>query len=496
MTAVNFSSHANAARTSAAGGSVSVQQGDTLSAIAARNGVSLQALLAANPQISNPDLIFAGDTINLPGGAGAAGGGAANQTSGVQQTAAASGAGGSQPSGMSMSQAGLDMVKKYEGLYTKAYRDPVGILTIGYGHTGSDVREGQTITEAQATELLRKDLGTAENAVRKAVKVPLTQGQFDALVSFTFNCGAGALQKSTLLQKLNAGDYAGAQAEFAKWNHGGGRVLPGLTRRRNEEAQMFGNQKPTGTSGAQSQQPSPAAPSTGGGQPAKAAGGSYTVKKGDTLWDIARSHGVSLKSLIAANPQIANPDLIYPNQKINLPSGAQGAGRTGGAGGTGGAQGTQGTSTPTPAGNGKGANTAAIAKSFEGRNASELKRSGALPMNPNVPNDVCCANFVSAVLQKNGLLSAGEHTDAVRQLDVTLRRKGWQPVSLANAKPGDVVIMERNGVSHTEIVASNENGKVTLIGSNNRNADGSQRITYDASNWWHNHLSAILTPPN
>lgn len=496
MTAVNFSSHANAARTSAAGGSVSVQQGDTLSAIAARNGVSLQALLAANPQISNPDLIFAGDTINLPGGAGAAGGGAANQTAGMQQTAAASGAGGSQPSGMSMSQAGLDMVKKYEGLYTKAYRDPVGILTIGYGHTGSDVREGQTITKAQATELLRKDLGTAENAVRKAVKVPLTQGQFDALVSFTFNCGAGALQKSTLLQKLNAGDYAGAQAEFAKWNHGGGRVLPGLTRRRNEEAQMFGNQKPTGTGGAQSQQPSPAAPSTGGGQPAKAAGGSYTVKKGDTLWDIARSHGVSLKSLIAANPQIANPDLIYPNQKINLPSGAQGAGRTGGVGRTGGAQGTQGTSTPTPAGNGKGANTAAIAKSFEGRNASELKRSGALPMNPNVANHVCCANFVSAVLQKNGLLSASEHTDRVRQLDVTLRRKGWKPVSLANAKPGDVVIMERNNISHTEIVVSNENGKVTLIGSNNRNADRSQRITYDTSNWWHNHLSAILTPPN
>ena len=92
MTAVNFSSHANAARTGAAGGSVSVQQGDTLSAIAARNGVSLQALLAANPQISNPDLIFAGDTINLPGGACAAGGGAANQTAGVQQTAAASGA--------------------------------------------------------------------------------------------------------------------------------------------------------------------------------------------------------------------------------------------------------------------------------------------------------------------------------------------------------------------------------------------------------------------
>ncbi|HRN06735.1 MAG TPA: CHAP domain-containing protein [Ottowia sp.] len=116
-------------------------------------------------------------------------------------------------------------------------------------------------------------------------------------------------------------------------------------------------------------------------------------------------------------------------------------------------------------------------------------------MNPNVPSNVCCANFVSAVLEKNGLLKKGEHTDSVSQLDATLRGKGWKSVSMANAKPGDVVIMKRGGVSHTEIVAKNENGKITLVGSNNRNADGSQRITYDSSTWWHSKVSGILTPP-
>ena len=150
---------------------------------------------------------------------------------------------------------------------------------------------------------------------------------------------------------------------------------------------------------------------------------------------------------------------------------------------------------PKRCSNATGARTAQIAESFLGRNASELKRSGDLPMNPNVPNNVCCANFVSAVLQKNGLLSKSEHTDAVRVLNTTLRKKGWNEVSMANAKPGDVVIMQRGGVSHTEIVAKNENGKITLVGSNNRNADGSQRITYDAGTWWHSKVSAILTPP-
>ena len=474
MTAISSAAPGGAPAAAASGGSsVTVQHGDTLSAIATRSGVSLSSLIAANPQIANPNRIYPGDVISVPGGMGRA-------PTPTSATGAAPAQGGTQPAGMSLSQAGLNLIKSHEGLRTTAYQDPVGVWTIGYGHTGT-AKPGQKITEAQAEQLLRQDVGWAQDAVRKNVKVPLTQGQFDALVSFTFNLGAGALGRSTLLKKLNAGDYAGAQAEFGKFVHAGGRVLPGLVRRRNEEAQMFGNQRPQGGTAPAPQPSTPPAPAPGTGT----AAGSYTVRSGDTLSGIAARHGVSLSALTAANPQIRNPNLIHPGQKINIPGGGKSSPPVQGPG----------PSTPTPAGNATGARTAQIAESFLGRNASELKRSGDLPMNPNVPNNVCCANFVSAVLEKNGQLSKSEHTDAVRVLDPTLRKKGWTEVSMANAKPGDVVIMQRGGVSHTEIVAKNENGKITLVGSNNRNADGSQRITYDAGTWWHSKVSAILTPP-
>ena len=474
MTAISSAAPGGAPAAAASGGSsVTVQHGDTLSAIATRSGVSLSSLIAANPQIANPNRIYPGDVISVPGGMGRA-------PTPTSATGAAPAQGGTQPAGMSLSQAGLNLIKSHEGLRTTAYQDPVGVWTIGYGHTGT-AKPGQKITEAQAEQLLRQDVGWAQDAVRKNVKVPLTQGQFDALVSFTFNLGAGALGRSTLLKKLNAGDYAGAQAEFGKFVHAGGRVLPGLVRRRNEEAQMFGNQRPQGGTAPAPQPSTPPAPAPGTGT----AAGSYTVRSGDTLSGIAARHGVSLSALTAANPQIRNPNLIHPGQKINIPGGGKSSPPVQGPG----------PSTPTPAGNATGARTAQIAESFLGRNASELKRSGDLPMNPNVPNNVCCANFVSAVLQKNGLLSKSEHTDAVRVLNTTLRKKGWTEVSMANAKPGDVVIMQRGGVSHTELVAKNENGKITLVGSNNRNADGSQRITYDAGTWWHSKVSAILTPP-
>ena len=474
MTAISSAAPGGAPAAAASGGSsVTVQHGDTLSAIATRSGVSLSSLIAANPQIANPNRIYPGDVISVPGGMGRA-------PTPTSATGAAPALGGTQPAGMSLSQAGLNLIKSHEGLRTTAYQDPVGVWTIGYGHTGT-AKPGQKITEAQAEQLLRQDVGWAQDAVRKNVKVPLTQGQFDALVSFTFNLGAGALGRSTLLKKLNAGDYAGAQAEFGKFVHAGGRVLPGLVRRRNEEAQMFGNQRPQGGTAPAPQPSTPPAPAPGTGT----AAGSYTVRSGDTLSGIAARHGVSLSALTAANPQIRNPNLIHPGQKINIPGGGKSSPPVQGPG----------PSTPTPAGNATGARTAQIAESFLGRNASELKRSGDLPMNPNVPNNVCCANFVSAVLEKNGQLSKSEHTDAVRVLDPTLRKKGWTEVSMANAKPGDVVIMQRGGVSHTEIVAKNENGKITLVGSNNRNADGSQRITYDAGTWWHSKVSAILTPP-
>ena len=139
---------------------------------------------------------------------------------------------------MQISKAGLDLIKQFEGLYLKAYRCPAGVPTIGYGHTAG-VAMGQTIAQQQADDYLRRDVRQFERAVARLVSVPLTQGQFDALVSFAFNLGEGALAQSTLLRLLNAGDYAGAAAQFERWNKAGGRVLPGLVRRRAAERALF-----------------------------------------------------------------------------------------------------------------------------------------------------------------------------------------------------------------------------------------------------------------
>ncbi len=134
---------------------------------------------------------------------------------------------------------GIDLVELSEGLRLTAYRDAVGVLTIGYGHTGNEVQLGQTISQSEAEQLLMHDLYLAEKDVKAMVKVPIGQHQYDALVDFTFNLGGLALQSSTLLRMLNSGDYAGADAEFKKWNHAGGKVLSGLTRRRAAEAALF-----------------------------------------------------------------------------------------------------------------------------------------------------------------------------------------------------------------------------------------------------------------
>lgn len=135
---------------------------------------------------------------------------------------------------------GLALVKEFEGLRLKAYRDPDGRWTIGYGHTGSEVGSGDVITAKQAEALLSKDLNKFETVVHSAVKVKLNSNQFSALVSFTYNEGPGNLKSSTLLKKLNQRDYQGAANEFLRWNKGdGGRVLPGLTRRRAAERKLF-----------------------------------------------------------------------------------------------------------------------------------------------------------------------------------------------------------------------------------------------------------------
>lgn len=208
-----------------------------------------------------------------------------------------------------LGQAGLNLIKEFEGLRLKAYRDPVGVLTIGYGHTGSDVKSGMVISQQRAEQLLKNDTGWAQKAVRDSVKVPLTQGQFDALTSFTFNLGAGALRTSTLVKKLNTGDYAGAQKEFGRWVHAGGQVLAGLVRRRAAEAKMFGNKAPSGTS-TPTQPTQPSTPSTGKKD--------YRVRAGDTMGGIAAKHKMTLSALAKLNPQIKNLNKISVGQLIHV----------------------------------------------------------------------------------------------------------------------------------------------------------------------------------
>ena len=130
-------------------------------------------------------------------------------------------------------------LKAFEGLMLTAVRDVGGVLTIGYGHTGKDVEEGDRRSPYWAEELLKEDLGLVESQVR-ALKVARTQGQFDALVSFVFNLGIGRLLHSTLLRVIrNGGSKSQIQREFKKWVYAGGKRLRGLEKRREWEARRF-----------------------------------------------------------------------------------------------------------------------------------------------------------------------------------------------------------------------------------------------------------------
>jgi len=140
--------------------------------------------------------------------------------------------------GQKINEAGLQIIKESEGCYLTAYKCPAGVWTIGYGHT-QNVKQGMSITQAQADTYLKQDVVSFEKSVTNEVKVALSSNQFSALVSFTFNVGTGSLRSSTLLKKLNQGDYKGAADEFPRWNKGGGKVLPGLVTRRNKEKALF-----------------------------------------------------------------------------------------------------------------------------------------------------------------------------------------------------------------------------------------------------------------
>lgn len=146
-----------------------------------------------------------------------------------------------------ISDKGIKLVTHFEGKHNKSYLCPANVWTIGYGHTGNvdgkPIKAGLIISDEKVIELLKEDMAEFEKAVSKLVKVPITQNQFDALVSFAFNVGSGALRTSTLLKILNSGEWDNADIErqFLRWNKGGGRVLAGLTRRRKAEAHLWSN---------------------------------------------------------------------------------------------------------------------------------------------------------------------------------------------------------------------------------------------------------------
>ncbi len=145
-----------------------------------------------------------------------------------------------QPNGMRLSRAGLALLKRFEGFRDHIYLDAVGLATIGYGHRvlpHEAFPDG--IMQTEAENLLAADVLSAESAVTRLVKVSLTQGQFDALADFAYNLGAGKLAGSTLLAKLNAGDFAGAMEQLLRWDHAGATELAGLKARREAELALW-----------------------------------------------------------------------------------------------------------------------------------------------------------------------------------------------------------------------------------------------------------------
>ena len=140
--------------------------------------------------------------------------------------------------GMKTSEVGIELIKEFEGCKQVAYQDSVGVWTIGYGHT-KDVYEGQLSIKKTCERFLAEDIAEFEDYVEAIVEVSLSQNQFDALVAWTFNLGPGNLLKSTMLKKLNEGDYDAVPDEMRRWNKAGGKTLNGLIRRRDAEANLF-----------------------------------------------------------------------------------------------------------------------------------------------------------------------------------------------------------------------------------------------------------------
>jgi lysozyme len=143
---------------------------------------------------------------------------------------------------MNISEEGLSLIKKFEGCELEAYRCSANVLTIGYGHT-KGVEENQKITQEEAEEMLASELGEYEDYINDMVECDLEQHQFDALVAWVYNLGPTNLRSSTMLKRLNANDLDDVPAQIRRWNKAGGKVLAGLTRRREADALMFQNKE-------------------------------------------------------------------------------------------------------------------------------------------------------------------------------------------------------------------------------------------------------------
>ncbi|MEK4750417.1 glycoside hydrolase family protein [Niallia sp. FSL W8-0177] len=279
---------------------------------------------------------------------------------------------------MKLSNTGLSLIKSFEGVRLTAYKavPTEEHWTIGYGHYGPDVKQNMKITQAQADAYLKSDVARFEKAVNDYVKVPLTQNQFDALVSFTYNCGAGALQRSTLLELLNQGRYEEAADQFDVWIKSGDKVLNGLVKRRAKEKELFLRDLPeekvekpkkttssakdnvktyqvtkqhngyaTAADAKSKKNKKTTVPkgkyyvfnesqgminvTTKKGVPGSWINPSettaketkpeyYVVKNNDNLTKIAKKYKTSVAVIQKLNPSIKNPNLIYPNQKIRI----------------------------------------------------------------------------------------------------------------------------------------------------------------------------------
>jgi len=137
-----------------------------------------------------------------------------------------------------VSAEGVDFIKRWEGLSLEAYQDGGGVWTIGYGHTAG-VQKDDRITESDAEDFLLDDISWAEKAINKLVNTNLSQKQFDAIVSFVYNLGTTNFKASTLLRRLNSGDFLEVPEQICRWNHDGSNMVLGLSRRRVAEAQRF-----------------------------------------------------------------------------------------------------------------------------------------------------------------------------------------------------------------------------------------------------------------